>query len=90
MAPARVKFFCKTAVIFFVFAGFGARAEEVTVPEPAGTLVTAPRTSQKSKAIKRPRALENEGTEAKERFQSEQIIQSVYKKDGKSLEVDPD
>lgn len=77
-----------------------AEEGEVVPPPPAVTAPTAPNVSasdstvvpKTKKKTKAPRfeQKENEGTQAKNRFEADSILKSEYRINGQQLEVDPD
>jgi hypothetical protein len=67
--------------------GEGATPTASPAPAPA-----APSTTSKPRTVKGKQAREkdNEGTEARNRFQADTVLKSKYQFNGEPLEVDPD
>jgi hypothetical protein len=73
------------------FAAEGAPAEAPAVQnEAAESADEAPVRSSRRAKGKNFREKETEGTKAANRFESKNVIESSYKLNGESLEVDPD
>ena len=90
--------FLKSVVSVFAILGMALTgpapclAAEQPAAQPSARPVekrTSPVAARKSKG-KHPREKENDGTEARNRFQADPVIKSKYELNGESLEVDPD